>query len=69
MPKALTWGHKALSFMPQAILSIYPRPDNVLRPSNKLSLRPKDKTVSYKPPSTYEYQYQMPQYNIITVIN
>ncbi len=32
--------------MPLAILSIYPGPD-VLRPTNKLSLRPNDKNVSY----------------------
>ncbi len=42
MAKSLTRGHKALSFIPQTVLSIYPGSD-VLRPSNKLSLRPSDK--------------------------
>ncbi len=41
MAKSLTWGQKALCFIPLVILSIYPGPDDVLRPSNKLSLRPK----------------------------
>ncbi len=61
MAKYLTWGYKAISFVPPAILSIYPGPDDVLRPSNKLSLRPNDKNVLYRPPGTYEYQYQIPQ--------
>ncbi len=34
----------------------------MLRPSNKLSLRPNDKNVLYRPPDTYEYLYQMPHY-------
>ncbi len=46
--------------MPQAILSIYPGPDDVFSPSNKFSLRPNDKNVSYWPTDIYEYH--MPKY-------
>ncbi len=66
MAKSLTWGHKTLSFMPLAVLCIYLGPD-LLRPINKLSLRPNDTNVTYQPPDTYEYQYQMPQYYDITM--
>ncbi len=43
-------------------IDIYPGPVDMLRPSNKMSLRPNDRNVSYQPPITYEYLYQMPQH-------
>ncbi len=36
MAKALIWWHKAISVMSPAVLSIYPGPDDVLRPSNTI---------------------------------
>ncbi len=60
MAKALIYEHKSLSFMSPVVRSIYPEPDDVPRSSNKMSLRPNDRNLSYRPPSTYESQYQMP---------
>ncbi len=46
LAKALIWGHKVLIFMSPVVLSIYPGPDDVIRPSNKMSLRPNNRNVS-----------------------
>ncbi len=40
---ALIWWHKVLSFMSPVVLNIYPRPVDVVRPSNKMSLRPNNR--------------------------
>ncbi len=59
MANALIWWHKALSFMSSEVLSIYPGPIDVHRPSNKMSLRPNDRNVLYWPLSKYKYLYQI----------
>ncbi len=51
-----------------AILSIYPELE-MLRPSNKLSLRPNGKSVVYRPPDAYQYLHQMPQKTVIKCAN
>ncbi len=59
MTYALIWWHKALDFMSPLILNI----QTLLLGQTPKSIRPKDRNVSYRPPSIYESLCQMPQDN------